>query len=559
MNIDRQLRDYYTKSYAYSERMRSHTGNYFASYLSLIGNYTKGTDKLLEVGCGSGASTYAIASKFPFLDCIGIDISPEAIEFASRAHHLKNLHFEVGNAKSLGYPDNSFSIVTSFDCLEHIPDLEAVFHELMRVVKPGGYLIIKGPNHMSPLYTLVDIMTFRHRYPFTRSWPGNFPRLAFELSHFVLGLTGRAKFIPRLPDLSDSIQVGNDADAVTDMCNLDVRNFLKRANWKIRNVSWPLGTDKRGMMISKRLPLLGSMGIVAQKPLTGLEISRRDTTKSSVMVFAPHPDDEVIGAGGLIIQTMKSGGDVKVIYITSGISGTNKNSEQIVIREKEAVSAMKLAGVNENELIFLRYNSGDLTKISIFNECIKKIAQIISEDVPDYIFIPAYEGGHIDHDITNFILYKALTALKLNRIEIFEYAGYTSYLKIDINTVKRVLRRFCKCVPFVNFRFPNNFIPHNRLTHTPSFQLKMSDEELNLKMEMLKQYTSQDPTELIFWHGFPDRVRKFYPYDYSKPAYTMGALEKTVYFIGEKLKKSNIKHRIIKKPPALYLENYTST
>ena len=459
MDIDKQLHDYYKKSNAYTEVLCMHTGNYFASYLTLIGNYTKGADRLLEVGCGSGASTHAIASKFPFLDCTGIDISPEAIEFASRTHHLKNLHFEVGNAKSLDYPDNSFSIVTSFDCLEHIPDLEVALHELMRVVKPGGYLIIKGPNHMSPLYTLVDIMSFRHRYPFTRSWLDNFPRLAFELSHLALGLTGRVAFIPRLPDLSDSIQVGNDADAVTDMCNLDVCNFLKRANWKILNVSWPRGSDKSGMVISKQLPLLGSMGIVTQKPLLELEISQLDTSNSSVMVFAPHPDDETIGTGGIIIQTIKNGGDVKVVYFTTGISNSNKNSEQIILREKESASAMKLAGVNENKLIFLRYNSGDLTKISIFNDCVERLSQIIKAEEPDYIFMPAYEGGHIDHDITNFILYKTLIAFKSNRIQIFEYAGYTSYLKIDINTMKRVLRRFCKYVPFVNFRFPNNFIP----------------------------------------------------------------------------------------------------
>jgi hypothetical protein len=160
--------------------------------------------------------------------------------------------------------------------------------------------------------------------------------------------------------------------------------------------------------------------------------------------------------------------------------------------------------------------------------------------------------------MTNFILYKTLTALKLNRIQIFEYAEYTSYLKMDINTMKRVFRRFCKYVPFVKFRFPNNFIPHNRLYHIPSFQLKMSAEELNLKLEMLKQYSSQDPTDLIFWHGFPDRFRKFFPYDYTKHPYNRSALEKIVYFIGEKLKKSNIEYRIIKRPPALYLENDTN-
>jgi hypothetical protein len=286
-----------------------------------------------------------------------------------------------------------------------------------------------------------------------------------------------------------------------------------------------------------------------------MKLSQLDTRNSSVMVVAPHPDDEVIGAGGIIIQTVKDGGDVKVIYLTSGISSSNKNSEQILIREKEAISAMKLAGVNENNLIFLRHSSGDLTKVGIFNECVGRISKLIKAEEPNYIFIPAYEGGHIDHDISNFILYKTLTAPTLNRIQIYEYAEYTSYLKMDINTLKRVLRRFCKCVPFVKFRFPNNFIPHNRLPHISAFQLEMSADELNLKLEMLKQFSSENPTELIFWHGFPDRFRKFYPYDYSKPPYNRGVLEKIVYSIGGILNKKDIKYRITKRPPALYLEN----
>ena len=249
--------------------MRSHADEFFASYLELISNYTNGADKLLDVGCGSGASTCAIASRFPFLDCTGIDVSGSAIEFASGNYHLENLHFEVSDARSFKCSDNSFSIVASFDCLEHVPDLDVTLNELMRVVKPGSYLIIKGPNHMSPLYTLIDIVFFRHRYPFTRSWMGNFPRLAFELNHLFLGLTGEVRFIERVPDLSDSIQVGSDADAVSDMCNLDVCNFLKRAEWQIANVSWPRGTGRGGAIVSRLFPLLGSMGIVAQKPCKG--------------------------------------------------------------------------------------------------------------------------------------------------------------------------------------------------------------------------------------------------------------------------------------------------
>lgn len=266
MSIDKQLHNYYNKSNEYIKLMHSHRDEFFASYLELISRYIKDSDKLLDVGCGPGGSTYAIACKFPFLNCTGIDISSTAIKTALSNYSLKNLNFEAGNAKSLSYPSCSFSIVTSFDCLEHIHDLDLVLLELMRVVKPGGCLIIKGPNHMSPLYTLADLVLFRQRYPFTRSWLDNFRRLSFELRHLVLGLAGRAEFVQRVPDLSDNVLVGNDADAVTDMSNLDVYNFFKRRkDWKIVNISWPRRTGKMGFIVSKVMPFLASMGIVAQK------------------------------------------------------------------------------------------------------------------------------------------------------------------------------------------------------------------------------------------------------------------------------------------------------
>ncbi len=263
--LNQRMHDYYNRSGQYIELMRSHGSGFFESYLRLIAGYAKEAGRLLDVGCGSGASTHAIASRFPHLDCIGIDISETAIRFAQKSYSLENLHFETADAASLAYPASTFTVVSSCDCLEHVPDPEAVLHELLRVLKPGGYLIIKSPNHMSPLYTALDIMSFRCRYPFTRSWSGNFHRLFFELKHILSGLAGRVDFIRREPDLSNSVQVGNDADAVTDMCNLDVCNFLKKANLKMLNVSWPRGTGRGGMIISRLFPLLGSMGIVAQK------------------------------------------------------------------------------------------------------------------------------------------------------------------------------------------------------------------------------------------------------------------------------------------------------
>jgi hypothetical protein len=50
--------------------------------------------------------------------------------------------------------------------------------------------------------------------------------LVFEISHLSLGLGGKVKFVKRMPDLGENIQVGNDSDAVTEMSNLDAYTFF---------------------------------------------------------------------------------------------------------------------------------------------------------------------------------------------------------------------------------------------------------------------------------------------------------------------------------------------
>lgn len=260
------LKRYYNQSQAYQQVMQSHDTDYFDSYCELLRRFAKHAGSLLELGCGAGASTVAISDRIPGAQCTGVDISQASIAHAKRSWVRPDVRFLVADAKALPYPDDEFEAVTSFDCLEHIPDPEATLTEWMRVTAPGGVLIVKAPNHLSPVYTLGDLMRGRHRYPFTASWKRNFGRLAFESGHFAKGMMGMGGFVPRRPDLSDSLQVGDDSDAVTDMCTLDVVRHLKRGGWKILNVAWPRKPGRAGRWMAKLLPFFASMGVVAKKP-----------------------------------------------------------------------------------------------------------------------------------------------------------------------------------------------------------------------------------------------------------------------------------------------------
>jgi len=82
---------------------------------------------------------------------------------------------------------------------------------------------------------------------------------------------------------------------------------------------------------------------------------------AGILVLAPHPDDDVIIASGVISNAISQGQPVKVVYVTNGdISGTGQG----FLREGEAVTAQTTyLGTAENDLIFLGYPDSHLQEI----------------------------------------------------------------------------------------------------------------------------------------------------------------------------------------------------
>jgi ubiquinone/menaquinone biosynthesis C-methylase UbiE len=94
--------------------------------------------RYLDVGCGVGAATSEIAAKFG-LDVTGIDVDDGQIE-AARASY-PHLRFMVMDATKLQFHDAEFDIVATSMVTHHMPDWERAFSEMIRVLRPGGYLI----------------------------------------------------------------------------------------------------------------------------------------------------------------------------------------------------------------------------------------------------------------------------------------------------------------------------------------------------------------------------------------------------------------------------------
>lgn len=122
--------------------------NSFVEYLhiyrySSVKKYLTKDSKILDIACGTGYGSVVLDSK----DYLGIDVDPKTVEEASK-NYGKFGKFEVGNALNIDKKSASFDAVISLETIEHISREKhpEYMDELLRVLKPGGYLAISTPN-----------------------------------------------------------------------------------------------------------------------------------------------------------------------------------------------------------------------------------------------------------------------------------------------------------------------------------------------------------------------------------------------------------------------------
>ncbi|MET0557161.1 MAG: methyltransferase domain-containing protein [Solirubrobacterales bacterium] len=97
----------------------------------------------LETASGPGLVARAIAARVGSVQ--GVDLTPSMVAKAdteARAQGLANLGFAVGDATALEFPDDSFDGAVNRFSLHHIPAPGRVLEEMVRVVRPGGWVLV---------------------------------------------------------------------------------------------------------------------------------------------------------------------------------------------------------------------------------------------------------------------------------------------------------------------------------------------------------------------------------------------------------------------------------
>ena len=152
--------------------------------------------------------------------------------------------------------------------------------------------------------------------------------------------------------------------------------------------------------------------------------------KKKIIILAPHPDDELIGAGGTLIETLKRKCSIEIIYLTSG------KKEEKRIREKELREVCDLLSVRSHVI------GGIANKKLIGN---KRILQILNQFKPQIIFIPFILDDNPDHKKANKLFYDISSLLnKTNPSINYEVWSYQVYTPLLVNRVVDITNNISK-------------------------------------------------------------------------------------------------------------------
>ena len=120
--------------------------------------------ELLDVGTGPARIPIALCRADRHFRILGVDLAGPMLDLARRnaaeAGLIDRIRFARGDAKNLPFPDGRFEAVVSNTIVHHIPDPAVALAEMVRLVGPGGTLMVRDlarPADEAALLALVDL------------------------------------------------------------------------------------------------------------------------------------------------------------------------------------------------------------------------------------------------------------------------------------------------------------------------------------------------------------------------------------------------------------------
>jgi len=145
--------------------------------------------------------------------------------------------------------------------------------------------------------------------------------------------------------------------------------------------------------------------------------------RERVLLLVPHPDDELVGVAVAIERLRKAGGEVYAAYLTTGVPATAGSwlggriayPRSVVRRWQEATRVAGALGLSlgGRQMIPSRELKSHIPSSLAWARELAEALEV------DRVWVPAYEGGHQDHDVASFI-----GARLAADFEVWEFAEY---------------------------------------------------------------------------------------------------------------------------------------
>ncbi|MCR2822019.1 PIG-L deacetylase family protein [Lederbergia panacisoli] len=222
-----------------------------------------------------------------------------------------------------------------------------------------------------------------------------------------------------------------------------------------------------------------------------------DYSKTDVLVFAAHPDDDVLGLATTLYRHRARGESVKIVFVTNG---TGRDGESWYIRKAvarnkadirfwEAVRALSLINIQEKDIYCLGFPDGGTQRY--LKSISKDVMLCIQKLKPKRIYVHCIEGGHKDHDFTSYVVKNVCNKLKY--FNVFEWTEYNPKQPLGTNQVR--------------------FLTSN-LINSKEIKIEITDDERSLKRRMLASHDSQD-VEQFYMQGEAIRKADTYSLEYE--------------------------------------------
>lgn len=257
--LDRKgIHDYYRTSTAYQVRMASKGDSQweavFRQYAAQVLHHCPPAARVLDLGCGGGWSCKLFVEARPDLWVIGCDLTCKPF-LGGAAPVSPDISFVEGDAMRLPFASSSFDVVASLAMLEHIPDAERALDEMVRILRPGGIVVVCGPNILSPLRLarlFVKGVVGRRFHPDGRPWNA----LALFLTLLRKMFSGGPNFQYRHPVLDRGEFHGSDWDAVYLLNPVDMARYARSR--RLQLISRSSGGRPISRIVARVLPNLAS-------------------------------------------------------------------------------------------------------------------------------------------------------------------------------------------------------------------------------------------------------------------------------------------------------------